>query len=143
MSHFIHQRYGTYVRIAPGHVSIADPAAIPIVYGFGEGALRKSQYYDAFVAGTPSVFSSRNNATHARKRRIMSHAFSLHSLQSFSPSLHSMLETFVCKLDTICKAAKPIDMVEWLNYLGMYYRLKYKNIRIKIEILMMMRQHST
>lgn len=35
--HAAHQRYGKFVRIQPGHVSIADSAAISVVYGHGTG----------------------------------------------------------------------------------------------------------
>lgn len=35
-----HQRYGTLVRIQPDHVSVADPEAIPIIYGHGNGFMK-------------------------------------------------------------------------------------------------------
>lgn len=35
-----HKKYGTFVRIQPNHVSIADAAAIPLVYGHGNGFLK-------------------------------------------------------------------------------------------------------
>ena len=36
-----HKEYGTLVRIQPDHVSIADPDAIPVVYGHGNGFLKR------------------------------------------------------------------------------------------------------
>lgn len=36
-----HKKYGKFVRIQPHHVSIADPSAIPIVYGHGTGFLKR------------------------------------------------------------------------------------------------------
>lgn len=36
-----HKKYGTIVRIAPNHVSIADAEAIPVVYGHGNGFLKR------------------------------------------------------------------------------------------------------
>lgn len=36
-----HKKLGKFVRIQPHHVSIADPAAIPIVYGHGTGFLKR------------------------------------------------------------------------------------------------------
>jgi benzoate 4-monooxygenase len=36
-----HKRYGTLVRIQPDHVSVADPDAIPIIYGHGNGFLKR------------------------------------------------------------------------------------------------------
>jgi len=38
--HALHQKYGKLVRIQPDQVSIADPDAIPIVYGHGTGFLK-------------------------------------------------------------------------------------------------------
>lgn len=35
-----HEKYGKVVRIAPKHVSIADDAAIPAIYGHGNGFLK-------------------------------------------------------------------------------------------------------
>jgi hypothetical protein len=43
----LHQRYGKIVRIGPNHVSIADPATIPVIYGINSSHLKVS--YMAFV----------------------------------------------------------------------------------------------
>jgi benzoate 4-monooxygenase len=36
-----HKKYGKVVRIQPNHVSIADDAAINIIYGHGNGFLKR------------------------------------------------------------------------------------------------------
>lgn len=36
-----HKKYGKVVRIQPNHVSIADADAIPIIYGHGNGFLKR------------------------------------------------------------------------------------------------------
>lgn len=36
-----HKKFGTFVRIQPNHVSVADAAAIPIIYGHGNGFLKR------------------------------------------------------------------------------------------------------
>lgn len=46
--HELHQRYGPLVRLAPNHVSVADPAALQIVYAHGNGAL-KSVFYEYVI----------------------------------------------------------------------------------------------
>jgi len=40
--HEIHNQYGTVVRLAPNHVSIADSDALQIVYGHGTGTLKSN-----------------------------------------------------------------------------------------------------
>lgn len=37
----LHKKYGKVVRIQPNHVSIADDSAIPIIYGHGNGFLKR------------------------------------------------------------------------------------------------------
>ncbi len=39
-----HKKYGKFVRIQPNHVSIADADAIQIVYGHGNGFLKRFGY---------------------------------------------------------------------------------------------------
>ena len=36
----LHEKHGKLVRLQPNHVSIADPDAIPIIYGHGTGFLK-------------------------------------------------------------------------------------------------------
>lgn len=36
-----HKKYGALVRIQPNHVSVADPEAIPQIYGHGNGFLKR------------------------------------------------------------------------------------------------------
>lgn len=38
--HEAHAKYGKLVRVTPNQVSIADPDAIPIIYGHGTGFLK-------------------------------------------------------------------------------------------------------
>jgi len=38
----LHQRYGKVVRVGPNHVSIAEPAMIPIIYGTNNKFLKVS-----------------------------------------------------------------------------------------------------
>jgi benzoate 4-monooxygenase len=53
-----HKRLGKIVRIQPNHVSIADPGAIQVIYGHGNGLL-KSSYYDALYV-LPRKITSRD-----------------------------------------------------------------------------------
>lgn len=48
-----HEKYGTFVRIQPHHVSIADPDAIPIIYGHGNGFLKR---FDLFPFLYPFLY---------------------------------------------------------------------------------------
>ncbi|KAF7369570.1 Cytochrome P450 monooxygenase [Mycena venus] len=85
--HELHKRYGSFVRISPSEVSIADLDAHSIVYAHGNGAL-KSSFYDGFLSGVPGLFNTRDRVQHARKRKIISHIFSQKSVVEFAPHIH-------------------------------------------------------
>ncbi|KAJ6586262.1 benzoate para-hydroxylase [Mycena vulgaris] len=112
-------RYGTVVRIAPNHISIASPDAISVIYGQGPNAPAKSPFYDAFVCnGKTSIFSTRQRQDHATKRRLVSHAFSTAALQQFIPLIYSTITQFTTRMDELCCKGEYFDAVPWFNYLA-------------------------
>ncbi|KAF9463856.1 benzoate para-hydroxylase [Collybia nuda] len=114
----LHKEYGTFVRISPNHISVAHKDAIPVIYGQGNNAFHKSQFYDAFVGDKASVFSTRDRQDHAQKRRIVSQAFSYRALQQCEVFIHDIMSGFVKQLDKICETGKEVDALLWLNYLA-------------------------
>ncbi|KAI9838603.1 MAG: hypothetical protein M1819_004917 [Sarea resinae] len=116
-----HKQHGTFVRIQPDHVSVADADAIPIIYGHGNGFL-KSHYYDAFVSIYRGLFNTRDRAEHTRKRKIVSHTFSVKSIGQFEQYMHHNLEELVRQWDKLSTSANgayvPMDALHWFNYLA-------------------------
>ncbi|KAJ5900110.1 Benzoate 4-monooxygenase [Penicillium taxi] len=119
-----HKKYGKLVRIAPRHVSIADDAAIPIVYAHGNGFL-KADFYDAFVSIRRGLFNTRDRDEHTRKRKTVSHTFSAKSIGQFEQYIHGNVETFVKKWNQMSDTeANPktgyvtLDALNWFNYLA-------------------------
>jgi benzoate 4-monooxygenase len=94
---------GTFVRIAPNHLSIADSAALQIVYAHGKGSL-KSNFYDAFVSITRGLFNTRDRAAHTRKRKIISHIFSQKNVLEFEPHVKGYVLLFLQQWDRLCAA---------------------------------------
>ncbi|CUA76552.1 hypothetical protein RSOLAG22IIIB_12373 [Rhizoctonia solani] len=63
----LHEKYGTFVRLGPNHISIADPDALETIYGHGSGLL-KSEFYHVFQnAPTTDVFNTTDRAEHSSK----------------------------------------------------------------------------
>jgi len=102
--HMIHQKHGPFVRLAPNHISIAEPDALALIYAHGNGAL-KSEFYDAFVSIRRGVFNTRDRNEHTRKRKIISHIFSQKSVLEFEPQIRSYVATFIRQWDRLCDAA--------------------------------------
>ncbi|KAJ5819859.1 cytochrome P450 benzoate 4-monooxygenase [Penicillium riverlandense] len=119
----MHKKYGTLVRIAPKHVSVADDAAIQTIYGHGNGFL-KSDFYDAFVSIRRGLFNTRDRVEHTRKRKTISHTFSAKSISQFEQYIHANIEMLVKQWNQLSeplansKAYASIDALNWFNYLA-------------------------
>ena len=120
----VHARLGPMVRIAPNHVSIADDAAIQVIYGHGNGFL-KSNFYDAFVSIRRGLFNTRDRAEHTRKRKLISNTFAPRSVGQFEPYIHQNLALFVDRWDGLVEEsarsgqkAAHVDCLKWFNYVA-------------------------
>ncbi|GBE89063.1 Benzoate 4-monooxygenase [Sparassis crispa] len=98
--HDLHRKHGTFVRIAPNHLSISDPAAIQEVYAHGNGSL-KSNFYDAFVSIQRGLFNTRSRVDHARKRKIVANIFSHKSVLEFEPHVRLHVATLCNQWDRL------------------------------------------
>ncbi|KAH7125665.1 cytochrome P450 [Dendryphion nanum] len=78
-----HTHYGPIVRIGPNSLSINTSTALKTIYGF-RANVKKADFYTAFPANkkTVNVHSSIDKLQHARKRRVLSHAFSDAAIKS-------------------------------------------------------------
>ncbi|KAI8454518.1 cytochrome P450 [Phakopsora pachyrhizi] len=119
--HDLHKKHGSIVRIAPDELSIADVDALDIVMGHGTKHT-KSEFYDAFVSVHAGVFNTRSRADHARKRKLISAAFSPKNIVEFQPLVSAHLLKFVKQWDKL--AAKSlsgerttINCLPWMHYL--------------------------
>ena len=83
-----------------------------------------SSFYDAFVSIRRGLFNTRNRAEHTRKRKIVSHTFSVKSVAQFEPYIHSNLELWVKQWDRLIASsphpsgAAHLDCLNWFNYLA-------------------------
>jgi benzoate 4-monooxygenase len=100
----LHKQYGPIVRIAPNHVSVADPNALQAIYGHHAGTT-KANFYDAFVSIARGLFNSRDRAEHARKRKIVSHAFAPKNVAEFEPNVRQYVGQLIDQWDRLCDLA--------------------------------------
>lgn len=134
--HELHKKYGPLVRLAPNHVSVADPDALQVVYAHGNGSL-KSDFYDAFVSIHRGLFNTRDRVQHTRKRKIVSHIFSPKSVLEFEPIARSYMVQLFQQWDRLYDSALEgnsgddgeggwygrdgmlwFDCLPWYNYLA-------------------------
>lgn len=89
------------MRYAPNTLSINDPQALKAIYGH-KANVRKSDFYLAFPAA-PGVFSTHtalDRHQHARKRRVMSHAFSDSALKGVEDFVLVHIQEYIERLTT-------------------------------------------
>ena len=115
----LHHQLGDFVRIAPNHISIADPAALHQIYGH-KGGFLKGPFYDAFHQVRPVTFTTRNATIHQRKRKCLNPAFSARNLKAFEPYMSSDVLAFKTWVSHIAdqKGSTNCDMSQLLNYLA-------------------------
>ncbi|TPX17857.1 uncharacterized protein E0L32_002958 [Thyridium curvatum] len=126
----LHEKYGSVVRYGPNTLSFNDPAALKAIYGH-KSNVRKSDFYLSFPA-RPDAFSTHtaiDRAAHARKRRVMSHAFSEAALRGVEEYVLVHIRLFVQKLAATSQSnpgayytpgewTEPKNVAKWSTYLG-------------------------
>jgi hypothetical protein len=92
---------GPYVRIGPNTLSSNTNTALKTIYGFNAN-VRKADFYTAFPVNknTFNVHSSIDKVSHARKRRVLSHAFSDKAIKSMEKYVLEKVRTFCRALPT-------------------------------------------
>lgn len=94
-----HERYGPIVRFGPNSLSFNTNTALKDIYGF-KANVRKSDFYSAFPATKDaySTHSAIDRAQHARKRRVLSHAFSDAAIKSMENHVLAHVRQFCTNL---------------------------------------------
>ncbi|KAI5776266.1 cytochrome P450 [Geopyxis carbonaria] len=97
-----HTTYGPIVRYAPNSLSFNSATALHTIYGHAHAAaFQKSAFYAAFPA-VPGVWNTHNaipKPLHARKRRVLSAAFSTRALSAMAPLVAGHVDTLLYVLD--------------------------------------------
>lgn len=120
---------GPVVRFGPNSISINSNTALKTIYGH-KSNVKKSQFYSVFppTKDTFNTHSSIDKAAHARKRRVLSHAFSDGAIKSMEKYVLANVRTFCSALGLSSKSlsekseskelwSAPQNMSDWCNYL--------------------------
>jgi len=78
----LHQIHGDFVRWGPNNISVNNSAALDIIYG-PKANVKKGSWYTGFYS--ISIFNVVDKSVHARKKRVMSHAFSDSAVREIQP----------------------------------------------------------
>ncbi|KAI8631419.1 isotrichodermin C-15 hydroxylase [Xylariaceae sp. FL1651] len=119
----MHERYGKIVRFGPNSLSFNSNGALKDIYGF-KSNVRKAAFYDAFAHPVPNTHNTRDKTVHARKRRVLSQAFSDSAMKEMERYILANVRCFCEQVGlgasddrkgwTVAK-----NMADWCNYLAM------------------------
>jgi len=116
----LHKQYGPVVRIGPNHVSLSDPALIPIIYGTKEDYTKTGFYPIQSISWKKrpemNLFSTRDPDYHRVEKRKVGAAYSLPNLLQSEKAIDSCVELFMERLDEFASQQKPVDLGAWLQY---------------------------
>lgn len=84
-----HKDLGNIVRIAPNHISFAEPSAYKEIYGHSAPTI-KDTWYDNLAAGNPNMTTATDKAVHSRKRKNLSNVFSPKEVVVMEPRIEAL-----------------------------------------------------
>ena len=98
---------GPVYRLGPNRLSFNSSTALQDIYGL-KANVQKAKFYLAFSPGKLNTHNTIDKVLHARKRRVMSHAFS-------EQALKSMEDDFLVNIRAWCAALKEKSVKGALN----------------------------
>ncbi|KAI1170588.1 isotrichodermin C-15 hydroxylase [Nemania sp. FL0916] len=118
-----HERYGSVVRFGPNSLSFNSNTALKDIYGF-KSNVRKAEFYDAFAHPVPNTHNTRDKNVHARKRRVLSQAFSDSAIKEMERYILGNVRSFCEQVGLGASDDRkgwtvPKNMADWCNYLAM------------------------
>ncbi|EMT66818.1 Isotrichodermin C-15 hydroxylase [Fusarium odoratissimum] len=113
--------YGPTFRITPNSLLINTPTGLKTIYN-NKANVKKAEYYRVYPRNIHAVttWNSIDKTTHARKRRVMNHAFSDKALRSCEPFIHSNIDRWIELLDQEIREKKwsgSLNMARWADHL--------------------------
>jgi cytochrome P450 len=116
---------GKVVRFGPNSLSFNSSTALKDIYGF-RANVGKAEFYNAFVHPAANTHNIRDKEQHARKRRVLSNAFSDSATKEMQRYILNNVRTFCEQIGSMAGAAsekkgwtEPKNMSDFTSYLAM------------------------
>ncbi|KAH9207407.1 cytochrome P450 oxidoreductase [Leptodontidium sp. 2 PMI_412] len=113
----IHRKYGPMVRLAPGHIQIADPTAIDTIYGAKQNFLKSHFYlpFDAKISPTPDNFVIRDDKAHTERRRAVAHIYTQGAVLEYEPCVDRVIDIFEERMEQFAESGEVVDISTWFR----------------------------
>ena len=117
--HALHEKYGPVVRTGPNHVSVSDPAGVPLIYGTNPVWVKGESYGTLMGVRNgrevPTIISTISEAKHTAIRRGIGNAFSTNALLDYEHHLDRSAAELVRAVTDL----RSFDMCEWFQFYTM------------------------
>ncbi|KAF4546295.1 Cytochrome p450 protein [Lasiodiplodia theobromae] len=111
----LHATHGPYVRVGTAELSIADPAAVPLIYG-GTSTCSKAAWYDNDAPLT-SMQTSRDRGYHDARRRVWAKAFAERAVRGFEGRVQRFVGELVERIGEMGEGGKKeVDARKWFGW---------------------------
>jgi len=118
--HELHTRYGSVVRYSPDQLSFIEPETWKDIYAHKTTSLFQKDYklYGPDSFGNPPGLMRADDVSHARQRKLVSHAFSDKALHEQQHLLIHYVKLLVQKLKEATEndVQGKVDIVDWYNF---------------------------
>ncbi|KAF2088013.1 cytochrome P450 [Saccharata proteae CBS 121410] len=117
----LHRKHGPLVRIGPNMISVDEPSAMNVIYGF-KPIYNKTAFYpivEALYNGKmlANLFTTRSEAYHAHLKRASVTAYSMTSLADLEPYVQPVIDLFLKRIGEVGEnGAKAFDIGTWVQY---------------------------
>ncbi|KAH8809305.1 cytochrome P450 4F3 omega-hydroxylase [Xylogone sp. PMI_703] len=114
----LHMDYGDIVRFEPNSLTVITPEAWNDIYGHARARTNPKVGYGSPAPGVHSIVTAPDAETHARQRKVLSHAFSDRALKDQESFVHQYLNMLITKLRE--RASRPdtavVNLVQWFDW---------------------------
>jgi cytochrome P450 len=73
-------------------------------------------FVSAFTAFRPTIFGQRDPFLHAKRKRIVSHGYSMNALQSMETYVQERLQILLAKMAEYMRSKEEIDLGKWCHF---------------------------
>ncbi|KAI0150773.1 cytochrome P450 [Xylariaceae sp. FL1272] len=110
--HSLHQKYGPIVRVGPREVYTMNAADAKMIHSI-KNEFPKAAWYQTFVPGVETVFSTVNIDVHRRWRRALSAPISESGLHVYLPNIDNKVRLTMQRMEEEYETRGSTDIYKW------------------------------
>ncbi|KAH6603938.1 Cytochrome P450 [Trichoderma cornu-damae] len=116
--HYLHEKYGPVVRIAPNEVDVTDMESVKAIYNVKETFKKSSFYRKLTSVRTPVLFALTDVEERQRLRRLLGSSISASALKPLIPLVVSRIDLYIQRIKEEMEIRGAADIFKWNLFLA-------------------------